>query len=119
MAEFIKSLQLSAKAQLSHVHLAHMKINSNANAELLGNLIASQAINMQSLHLEQIFGKKKLFELAFAQLNALSCRSTLQEFACKQSDMTDKQVLHIANSLRGTQSFPVLKTVICEGAQEI
>ena len=33
--------------------------------------------------------------------------------------MTDKQVLHIANSLRGTQSFPVLKTVVCEGAQEI
>ena len=46
MSEFIKSLQLSAKAQLSHINLAHMKINSNANAELLGNLIASQALNL-------------------------------------------------------------------------
>ena len=46
MGEFIKSLQLSAQSQLSSLHLAHLRINSNANAEHFGTLIASQAINL-------------------------------------------------------------------------
>lgn len=117
MTEFIKSLQSSAREQLEVLRLAHLKINSTSNAEAMAQLISRLATNLQSLSLEQMFGKRKLFEMAFAQLGSFSCRSTLQEFACLQSDMTDKQVLHIASTLK--DAFPSLKTVVCEGSQEV
>lgn len=41
ITELIKSLQLSAKAQLTSLHLAHLRINSNINAEAMAQLIAS------------------------------------------------------------------------------
>ena len=99
MGEFIKSLAMSAQNGLSYLHIAHLRVNSNANAEALGKLLCQQASSLQSLSLEQIFGKKKLFELTFASLSAMRSSDTLQDFACKQADMTDKQTLFIAKAL--------------------
>lgn len=117
MNELIKSLAPSAEESLKHLHLAFMKLNSNANAEALGQLILQKATKLQTLCLEQMFGKRKILDLALAGLGHMKCKDTLEILICKQSDMTDKQMQHIAASLMA--GYHRLKVLACEGEREI
>ena len=92
MNELIKSLAPSAGDSLRHLHLSNLKLNSNANAEALGQLVLQKSTKLETLCLEQMFGKRKLQDLALAGLGHMNCKDTLEVFSCKQSDMTDKQV---------------------------
>ena len=99
MGELIKSLSTSASQSLKHIHLAHLKIHSNANAEALGQLLSRKAVMLETIALEGMFGKRKLTDLCFQKLNRLQSKDTLEEFSCRQADMTDTQMYQIATCL--------------------
>ena len=64
-----------------------------------------------------MFGKKKAFENAMVGLNVMQCKDVLQEFTCRQPDLTDQQVHLIAQCL--ASNYPALNKLDIEGAQEI
>ena len=65
MGELIKSLTTSASQTLKHVHLAQLKIHSNANAEALGQLLCLKAVMLETIALEGMFSNRKRTELCF------------------------------------------------------
>lgn len=61
MGEIIKAIsEQTATQSLTHLHLAHLKLNAQSNADALGKLLSQQAPKLTSIYLEQMFGKKKL-----------------------------------------------------------
>ena len=117
MATLLKSLALSATRSLKHLRLEHMRLNSDANAEFLGQLICGKANCLEYIYLEDMFGKKKHIELAFSHLSGMLSKSSLRELTLKQGDMTDKQIYLVAAAVK--RDFPALQTLVFEGANEI
>ena len=85
----IKSLSGSASQSLHHLHLENLRVNSEANAEALGHLVERQAACLETLYLENIFGKKKLVSRALGGLGRMQSRSTLSELTLKQGDLAE------------------------------
>ena len=84
MGELIKSLTFVASQSLRNLHLAQLKIHSNANAEALGKLICRKAVLLERISLEQMFGKRKLFDLCFqSNMNRIACQETIREFSIR------------------------------------
>ena len=117
MALLLKSLTMSATQGLKHLRLEHMRLNTDANAEALGQLICGKASYLESLYFEGMFGKKKLVEQAFVHLGGMLSKESLRELFLRQGDMTDKQIYLVASAVQ--RNFPALRTLVCEGAYEI
>ena len=82
---------------MKELHLAHIKVNSKNNADLLGQLIARKLPVLETVYLEEMYAKRTLLLQMVTNFKRMVCQNTLQSVSVKQEKMNDNEIVNIAS----------------------
>ena len=82
---------------MKELHLAHIKVNSKNNADLLGQLIARKLPVLETVYLEEMYAKRTLLLQMVTNFKRMVCQNPLQSVSVKQEKMNDNEIVNIAS----------------------